>query len=291
MDGKQLKVDWEGIEKHFGASPVDFMPSNVREWRGFIESYDKMVDLVNGWPKTDPSFWGITHEDAERISSNILYSNGEYKRSIQECHDCLLSEGAHAVYDGKTQTREAPVNSMLAAHGMDLRIIAIGNHILTAMVKHIVIIHPDNIFDKIMMDASRIHIDAQTQWEYLPRHISGGFQCNDLKRKDLVGCPVYIGGHEFECMRCDLESLDGAPTYVSGAFICSGNRISSLEPLCNSTTAYIIAVGNRIASVPDKINTSWIKLDDNPVAVEHGTKMLLPEYPYEYMFRSNETPF
>jgi len=64
--------------------------------------------------------------------------------------------------------------------------------------------------------------------EYGSKHI-GSIDCNHRNLESLKGAPTYVSGH-FNCFNNNLQTLEGAPIYIGGDFYCDGNKnLKSLD--------------------------------------------------------------
>ena len=57
--------------------------------------------------------------------------------------------------------------------------------------------------------------------------VDGYFDCGYNNLKNLIGCPVKVGG-SFLCVSNDLTSLEGCPVDVGSSILCSNNKLTSL---------------------------------------------------------------
>jgi len=58
--------------------------------------------------------------------------------------------------------------------------------------------------------------------------VKGYFDCYKCELTTLKGAPKYVGG-SFSCSHNNLTTLEGAPKYVGGSFYCSFNKLTSLK--------------------------------------------------------------
>ncbi len=58
--------------------------------------------------------------------------------------------------------------------------------------------------------------------------VLGGFNCSYNRLQTLKGAPKYVSGN-FYCSNNQLQTLKGAPKYVSGNFYCNSNQLQTLE--------------------------------------------------------------
>lgn len=88
-------MDWHGLELAASDGELgdgDYIPSNVREWNNFREQYEKAMQIYDGWPKTDPSYPGITAEEAMDLDHKIQFCGHGYKKSVRECADNIVTQ-------------------------------------------------------------------------------------------------------------------------------------------------------------------------------------------------------
>ena len=76
------------------------------------------------------------------------------------------------------------------------------------------------------VNLSQLHLDKLPDLKHVK--VLGEFNCSGNNLQSLEGAPQYVSGY-FNCSNNNLKSLEGAPQYVGGDFDCKNNNLETLE--------------------------------------------------------------
>ena len=73
---------------------------------------------------------------------------------------------------------------------------------------------------------------------------------NEMKQKSIADIDIELEHGVFDCSRCQLTSLVGAPPSISGGFYCDNNYLTSLVGAPASVNSFSCSV-NQLTSLQD----------------------------------------
>lgn len=106
------------------------------------------------------------------------------------------------------------------------------------------------------------------------RRVTGNFIFHQPKPvlKTLKGGPTFVSG-DYDCSGNKLASLQGAPTEVGGSFICSYNNLTSLEGAPIAVGGSYDCTGNNLVTLkgcPKEVHGSFVCTNNNLTILEGG---------------------